>query len=316
MKTIDFDQETCLTRPLVATIGFFDGVHKGHQYLINHVVQQADELGCESAVITFRQHPRQVLDADYCPKELSDFDEKQLLLSKTRVENVIALNFDESLAAMTAREFMEKILYQKLCVRRLLIGYDNRFGKDRAETFEDYVRHGREIGIEVLQSQPFVLNGERVSSSLVRRYLEAGEMELAAFCLGYPYTLRGKVVHGVKKGREIGFPTANLVLEDQRKLIPDNGVYAVKVRLENSLEMKHAMMNIGTRPTFGDNRRTMEVHILNFSGDLYGQRLSVSFIHRLREEKAFETESLLIEQLHEDKRLVTEQFIKEQENDE
>ena len=108
----------------------------------------------------------------------------------------------------------------------------------------------------------------------------------------------------------------DLEFEDQRKLIPDNGVYAVKVRLENSLEMKHAMMNIGTRPTFGDNRRTMEVHILNFSDDLYGQRLSVSFIHRLREEKAFETESLLIEQLHEDKRLVTEQFIKEQENDE
>lgn len=311
MNIIEIDGNTDHQTPCVATIGFFDGVHRGHRYLISTVVNEAHYCGMESTVITFDRHPRQVLNSEFQPELLSTYDEKMILLSKTEIDNCAVLHFDEAMAQLSAYDFMRTILRDRLNVKKLVIGYDNRFGAGSKEGINDYVRYGKELGIEVICGQPFVLNGVNVSSSVVRSFLSEGEVELAHRCLSYPYTIRGRVVDGEQEGRKLGFPTANLSLDGQQKLIPAPGVYAVKARLENSVEMKHAMMNIGTRPTFGGNTMTLEVHIMNFDGELYGQSLIVSFIHRLREERRFKSAAELVAQLKEDERMVQEQFQKD-----
>jgi len=292
----------------VATIGFFDGVHRGHQFLISHLVETAHQEGLASTLITFDEHPRKVLQSDYQPELLSTLDSKLLLLSKTEVDNTVVLHFDREMAALSAREFMQEVLRDRLHVKKLFIGYDHRFGHNRAETFDDYVRYGKEMGIEVVQNQAFVLNDIHVSSSVIRSFLKEGEVEMANQCLGYPYTIIGKVVSGYHEGRKMGFPTANLDISHFGQLVPAIGVYAVRVRLENSVEMKRGMMNIGTRPTFNGKRTTLETHIFNFDSDIYDQLLLVSFVQRIRGERKFESPEELAEQLKEDEEMVLELF--------
>lgn len=298
-------------KPSVATIGFFDGVHRGHRYLVKHVMEVAHEQGMESTVITFDRHPREVLHNGFQPRMLSTFDEKIVLLSKTGVDNCVVLPFDEQMAALSAHDFMAKVLCDRLKVKTLIIGYDNRFGHNRNEGFDSYARYGREMGMDVLQGQAFVLNGVNVSSSVIRSFLQEGEVEMAERCLGYPYTIIGKVVEGEHVGTDIGFPTANLQVLDSNKLIPVAGVYAVKVRLEHSMEMKHAMMNIGNRPTFDGKKTTLEVNIFRFEGELYGEKLGVAFIHRLRAEQKFKSPAELVVQLKKDLKMVEKQFEKD-----
>ena len=273
--------------PSVATIGFFDGVHRGHRFLINNVVKEAASRGLLSTVVTFDRHPRQVLGSDFQPRLLSTNEEKMLLLSKTGVERCVMLPFSEQMAQMTACDFMKKILRDRLGVQVLIIGYDNRFGHNRSEGFDDYVRYGREMGIEVMSAQSFLLHGINVSSSVIRSFLQEGEIEMAENCLGYPYFFTGKVVKGFRVGHELGFPTANIEQDNMLKMIPSPGVYAVKVRIEGTVELKHAMMNIGTRPTFNGTQQTQEVHILNFNDDIYGKMISVAFVHKQRNERQF-----------------------------
>lgn len=301
-------------RPCVATIGFFDGVHRGHRFLIERLKEDAAREGLESTVITFERHPRQVLSADYQPKLLTTFEEKVLLLSKTGVDNCAVLQFDQQMAQLTAREFMERVLSGLLNVKKLYIGYDHRFGHNREEGFEDYVRYGEELGIEVVQNSAFDVSGVNVSSSVIRSFLQEGEVEMAARCLGYPYFLIGKVTTGVQEGRKLGFPTANIEVAEE-KLIPASGVYAVRARLEGTVEMKHAMMNIGTRPTFGTNAQTLEVHILKFEDDIYEQRLLVEFSHRMRGERKFKTPAELAEQLQKDAAEVEKHFEEDSDED-
>jgi len=303
--------EITQSEPCVATIGFFDGVHKGHQYLIRQVIDRAREAGLAAVIITFDKHPREVVDGQYRPALLSTAEEKRILLSKTGIDACVVLPFDKAMAATDARTFMTSILKERLNVRQLVIGYDHRFGHDRTEGFEDYVRYGRELDMDVVQGTPLSLQGRSVSSSLIRKYIEAGEMELAEACLGYPYTLAGMVAGGYQEGRRLGFPTANMEVKDKRKLIPEAGVYAVKARVEKTMEMKRAMMNIGSRPTFGGDALSLETHILHFTDDIYGQRLRVFFVHRIREERKFDTAEALAEQLKEDKEIVEKQFEKE-----
>jgi riboflavin kinase/FMN adenylyltransferase len=298
-------------KPCVATIGFFDGVHRGHKYLIDHVRAEAAEDGLESMVITFDRHPRQVLHSDYVPQLLSTTESKLILFALTKVDNAVLLHFDKQMAAFTAKEFMEKILRDKLNVKKLVIGYDHRFGHDRAEGFDEYVRYGRELGIEVVRNNAFELNGVRVSSSVVRSFLQEGEIELANNCLGYPYIITGEVVEGEQNGRKIGYPTANLDTKESHQLIPAAGVYAVKVRLNGTMSWRPAMMNIGSRPTFNGKGNTIEINIFNFDDDIYGQQLQVAFIHRIREEQKFSSPEALAEQLAEDRRMVEKQFRKE-----
>lgn len=302
MRTIFTDTDCSGIRPSVAAIGFFDGVHRGHRHLIKNVIDSASrDGGMQSTVITFDRHPRQVLSTEYRPRLLTTNDEKLRLLSETGVDNCAVLHFDRGMADMSAHDFMKDVLLGRLNVRRLIIGYDNRFGHDRTEGFDAYVRYGRELGIEVLRASAFVLNGVNVSSSVIRAFLSGGEAGMAAMCLGYPYLLTGKVVGGFQEGRKLGFPTANLEVCDSLKLIPEPGVYAVRVRLEGSSGLMDGMMNIGTRPTFGGSSKTLEVNIFGFSGDIYGQTVEVLFFGRLREERKFSSVGRLAAQLMQDR---------------
>ncbi len=288
-----------------ATIGFFDGVHRGHQYLIRQVVQCAASRGQASLLVTFRRHPRQVMHADYQPQLLSTFEEKCALLAATGADYCATLDFTMELAALSARQFMADILRDKFGVRTLVIGYDHRFGHDRVAGFADYVEYGRELGMEVVRAEPFSMGGVNVSSSVVRACLCDGEVAMAARCLGRPYALSGIVVEGFHEGHGLGYPTANLQPEDPCKLVPKGGVYAVKVRLQGRQAAFAGMLNIGTRPTLdnGDNR-SIEVYLLDFSGDLYGCRLTLDFICRLRDEKKFRNKGELANQLRADEAAV------------
>lgn len=233
-------------QPCVATIGFFDGVHRGHQFLIDEVKTEAAKAGLQSLVITFDRHPRQVLQQSYQPQLLTTLDEKLRLLSLTGIDDIYVLHFTQDMAALTAKEFMSQILHDKLNVRKLVIGYDNRFGHNRAEGFDDYVQYGRDLGIEVIQAHPFEISGVKVSSSVVRAFLNGGEVEMAKRCLGRPFMLSGTVVRGFQEGRKMGFPTANLQTAEGL-LIPADGVYAVKVKVCDTGKWLPAMTNIGTR---------------------------------------------------------------------
>lgn len=283
----------------VATIGMFDGVHLGHQFVLHHVVETARKQGLLSMAITFDQTmPRDQV--------LTSLDAKRLLLSKTGVDRIEVLQFTDELRQMTAHEFMQQVLKEQLDVKILLTGYDNRFGHNREEGFDDYVRYGKEMGIEVRCLPPAPSHGmgmgegATLSSSYIRRLLTDGHVGKASEGLGYPYTILGRVEHGEHVGTLLGFPTANLVLVDEKQLIPAAGAYAVKVRMENSVEWKHGMMNIGMRPTFDGHKRTLEVHIFRLNEELYGQELMVSFVERLREEQRFENVEALISQLQQD----------------
>ena len=293
---------------LVATIGFFDGVHRGHRFLIDRVIEEAQRSGMSSAVITFDRHPREVLQTDYQPDLLSTLDEKLLLLSKTHVDNTVVLHFDASLAALTAHDFMRDVLQGQLKVRKLIIGYDNRFGHNRSECFDDYVRYGKELGIEVIRADAFLPDDVRVSSSVIRTCLREGRVEEANRLLGYDYTIESRIVSGYQNGRKMGFPTANLDVTRCQQLLPASGVYAVLVRLKDSVGWKRGMMNIGHRPTFNGTTTSMEVNLFNFSGDLYGQELLVSFISKIRDEHKFDSIEALAEQLQHDKVQINKLF--------
>ena len=213
------------------------------------------------------------------------------------------------MASLTARDFMYLILYRQLGVKTLIMGYDNHFGHRQAgstEGFDDYVAYGREMGMTVLQGQPFDAADVRVSSSKIRHFLTEGQVELATQCLGRPYELSGTVVSGEHIGTGMGYPTANLQPADADKLIPASGAYAVLVRMEGSRELKHGMMNIGNRPTFGGHHKTLEAHIFHFDQDVYGQQLTVSFISRLRAEQRFDSPEALMAQLEDDSRRAEE----------
>ena len=293
---------------LVATIGFFDGVHYGHRFLIDRVIEEAQRSGMSSAVITFDRHPREVLQTDYQPDLLSTLDEKLLLLSKTHVDNTVVLHFDASLAALTAHDFMRDVLQGQLKVRKLIIGYDNRFGHNRSEGFDDYVRYGKELGIEVIRAEAFLPDDVRVSSSVIRTCLREGRVEDANRLLGYDYTIESRIVSGYQNGRKMGFPTANLDVTRCQQLLPASGVYAVLVRLKDSVGWKRGMMNIGHRPTFNGTTTSMEVNLFNFSGNLYGQELLVSFISKIRDERKFDSIDALAEQLQHDKVQINKLF--------
>jgi len=288
--------------PQVATIGFFDGVHRGHRYLIDQMITVAKEADMESTVITFDRHPRQVLHSDYLPQMLSTFEEKKALLENTPADHIEILTFDEQLAALSAHDFMKQVLRERLNVRKLVIGYDNRFGHNRSEGFEDYVRYGQELGIEVIQAMPLSEpDKEAISSSYIRACLLVGNVWGANEALGYAYSLTGRVIDGFHEGRKIGFPTANLNTDEIGKLIPAPGVYAVHVQLENEQHLRPAMMNIGTRPTYDGHVQTLEVHIFDFDGDIYGQQLRVVFDRRIRNEMKFSSPQELAKQLEKDK---------------
>ncbi|MBO5181166.1 MAG: bifunctional riboflavin kinase/FAD synthetase [Paraprevotella sp.] len=286
----------------VATIGFFDGVHVGHRCLINQVRQCAAVRGLFSLLITFDAHPRSVLQPDNRMQLLSTPEEKYTLLSDTGADGLLVLPFTRELSSLSAKEFMQEVLYKQLNVRVLVIGYDHRFGRGRAATFGDYEAYGREIGMEVVQAEAYMGDGRPVSSSFVRSLLAEGNVEAAAQCLSYGYSLSGTVVSGFRVGHKIGYPTANLQVDDDRKQIPGRGVYAVRVWMDEQQSVPYGgMLNVGFRPTLDNGSQTsIEVNIFDFIGDLYGKRLKVEFVSRLRPEHRFDNLQALQQQLAED----------------
>lgn len=287
----------------VATIGFFDGVHRGHCSLLSQVVRQAAQRNRQSTVVTFDIHPRQLVNPDFQPLLLTTLDEKLQLLSLQGIDRVAVLHFDEQMASLSARDFMSVVLSRQLNVDTLVLGYDSRFGHGRTAGFADYEAYGHSMGIDVLRATPLLSDdGTPVSSSLVRNLLLSGNIAQANDALGRRYSLTGNVVEGFHEGRRLGFPTANLALADRQRLVPGRGVYAVWAELTGYSEPMPAMMNIGTRPTYNGSSQTLEVHIIGYEGDLYGQDVTVTFAERIRSEQPFDSPSALASQLQVDRK--------------
>ena len=309
---MNLSSETRLLTPSAATIGCFDGVHRGHQMLVQMMVRQAQERGLKPIAVTFDRLPRQLFDPDFHPQVLSTLDEKVTYLKELGVEEVVVLPFTHQLAALSAEAFMREILRDQLSVKLLVTGYDHRFGHDRSEGFNDYVRYGQGLGIDVVRGDVAMMGDQMaVSSTVIRQLLaEEGRVEAMPDVLTRRYMLSGRVVSGEHIGHELGFPTANLEPDCQEKLIPASGAYAVWAIVDN--HRMPAMMNIGTRPTFEGKRQTLEVHILADVGNLYGRKMTVEFVSRLRAEQRFDTREALIAQLEHDKRTTEELLLNDQ----
>ena len=301
----------------IATIGFFDGVHRGHQFLFARLREAAQQRGLEPLVVTFRQHPRQVLQSDYVPRLLTTFDERMSLLRSSlntqpstlnpnpSTLNVLAFDFAE-IKDLTAKQFMLR-LRDEYDVRALLMGYDHRFGSDRLRHPQDYKSIGERIGMEVMPVREFVDGEWHISSTEIRQALQKGNMVVANELLGYPYSITGVVVEGNRLGRTIGFPTANIRPDDPNKIIPKSGVYGGTATFSPSTlnpqpsTLTHSsIINIGTNPTVGNTEQTIEVHIPGMEADLYGQRLTVSFDFFIRDEQKFDSLLALRRQILDD----------------
>ena len=285
--------------PLVATIGFFDGVHIGHRFLIDQVKDIASRKGLPSAVITFPVHPRKVLQKDYQPALLCGFNEKIERLATTGVDYCTCLDFTIGISKLSAKDFMSDILRDKLHVGSLVIGYDHRFGHNREDGFDDYKRYGQEIGMDVILAN-VLPDSEHVSSSRIRRLLGEGQVKKAAELLSYNYTISGKIVEGFKVGRTIGFPTANMQIWETYKVIPAFGVYAVYVHVDG--KKYDGMLYIGKRPTLhnGDNI-SVEVNLFDFDDDLYNKDLTAEFLEFIRHDIKFPDIDTLKRQIQQDK---------------
>lgn len=304
MKVIDLSHKNDTElQGVVATLGFFDGVHVGHRHLIDQVKAEAARLGLPSAVITFPIHPRKVLQSDYQPKLLCGYDEKLEKLAETGIDYCISLPFTPELSKLSAKEFISQVLKEKIHVHTLLVGYDHRFGHNREEGFADYQRHGNAVGMNIIEATEMRVDNEDVSSSTVRRLLLAGKIMEANKLLTYNYTISGKIVEGYKVGRTIGFPTANVKAWERYKVVPQLGVYAVLVHFNN--QVHKGMLYIGTRPTLQNGTEiSVEVNIFDFDGDLYNQSLTAEFIDFIRGDEKFENIQQLVKQIHADKKRV------------
>jgi riboflavin kinase / FMN adenylyltransferase len=286
----------------VATLGIFDGVHRGHMALLDCLVKRAEEEGGESVVITFSPHPRIVLEQNKVNLTfLTTMDEKKVLLEKANIDHLVVIEFDLSFSKIPACEFIKAILVEKIGTKHLIIGYNHHFGRKGEGDFNTIKQCAEELKFRVEQVQGYHTEEGAISSSSIRVALLKGEIDSANRWLGYFYSLTGTVIEGRKIGRTIGFPTANIKPDSQYKLIPANGVYAVNVMLDDNVFP--GMLSIGSNPTVNADisLRSIEVHILNFDKDIYGRKISVVFRKRLRDEKKFNNLEQLTEQMANDK---------------
>ncbi len=284
------------------TVGTFDGVHQGHQILIGKVVEKAREINGRSVVVTFNPHPREVLHGGHNKiKLLTTLEERVEILQGYGIDEMIVIPFDRDFSLLSSHDFIEKIVFGKIGVQHFIIGYDHQFGKNREGTITTVKKLGKELGFDVHMVDAQEVEKVTVSSTTVRKALaNEGNVEMAANFLGRPYQLAGMVIHGDKKGRQIGYPTANIKVDNPRKIIPLNGVYAVTVDFENTVYK--GMMNIGYRPTVTDiNELRIEVNMFDFNQEIYGKQLKVHFHKRIREEQKFNGIDELKSQLGRDK---------------
>ena len=288
----------------VLTIGNFDGVHRGHQAVLSRLQEQAVQLGLPSCVMVFEPQPLEFFAREKAPARLSRLRDKYEAIAALNIDRLLCVKFDHVFAELTAAEFIEQILVRKLAVRFLVIGDDFRFGLQRRGDFALLVEAGRQYGFQVLSTDTLLHDQQRVSSTLLREALREGRLEDVTHMLGHPYTITGRVAHGAKLGRTIGFPTANIHLK--RLVVPVQGVYAVQVLIADAIHF--GVANIGFRPTVNGTRSQLEVHIFDFKGDLYGKQLQIQVCHKLRDEQKFPSFPALQTQITMDARQARQWF--------
>lgn len=286
-------------RRTAVTVGTFDGVHRGHQDVLQRLVDRARELGVPSLLVTFDPHPLEVVNPAAAPPLLSVGDEKLEVLAESGVDYVAVLPFTHALAAFEAERFVDEILIGRFRVHDLLMGHDHGFGRNRAGDADTMKRLGVSRGFEVSVIPPVTGGGgQPISSTAIRRAIAGGDLDRAAVALGRPYALGGRVTHGEQRGRLLGFPTVNVPLPSPRKLLPPEGVYVVRVQTPGGTY--GGMLNLGPRPTFGDLSVSIEAHLFDASGDFYGSRVRIDFLRRLRDTQRFTDVHLLVAQLKRD----------------
>ena len=311
MKIFHSINEFHSDKKTILTLGTFDGVHIGHAAILKKLTQNTRNGEFESTVLTFFPHPRMVLQGKSDLKLLNTINEKIELLEKIGIENLIIHPFDESFAQLSAEEFVKSILVDQLHIQKIIIGYDHRFGKNRTANIDDLMVFGKQYDFEVEQLSAQEIDAISISSTKIRTALEEGNIHLANEYLGYAYFLSGTVVKGRQLGRTIGFPTANIKLEEEYKLVPKNGVYVVRAEIESKLIF--GMMNIGFNPTVEGKTKTIEVHFFDFNADIYDSRIKIAILQRIRSEKKFESVELLINQLKEDQ-IFSKQYLQNLQN--
>ena len=299
MKIFHSINEFHSNKKTIVTLGTFDGVHIGHTEILKKLTQNTHDGEFESTVLTFFPHPRTVLQGKSDLKLLNTINEKIRLLENIGIENLIIHPFDEKFAELSAEEFAKTILVDQLQVQKIIIGYDHRFGKNRTADINDLITFGTQYGFEVEQISAQEIDAISISSTKIRNALELGDIDLANQYLGYSYFLSGTVVKGKQLGRTIGFPTANIELDEDYKLVPKNGVYIVCAKIEDQLV--NGMMNIGFNPTVEGKNKTIEVHLFDFNSDLYNHKIKISIKYPIRSEQKFESIAVLKQQLIKDK---------------
>lgn len=280
----------------IITLGNFDGLHLGHQELIRTIIRRAKEVNAVSMVVTFRPHPLKILSPEICPPLISIYEEKIRLFEKLGVEVLVKIPFTVEFSSMKPKEFVKKILCDLLGAKEIFVGYNYRFGKGREGNIQTLKKFGEEFGFTVREVEQVSLQGEIISSTGIRNLLREGEVEHAAKLLGRHYAITGVVVKGDGRGKTIGFPTANIA--PKHTIIPSKGVYAVRITARD--KCYNGVSNIGLRPTFNKKELTLEVHIFAFNEDLYGEEVTVCFLHKIREEKKFPDAEALILQIQSD----------------
>ena len=299
MRIFNSINDFTATKKTIVTLGTFDGVHIGHNAILDKICKAAAQENLESVILTFFPHPRLIVSNNYDIKLLNTIEEKASLLEKKGIQNFIVHPFDKTFSELSPREFVNQVLVDKLNIQKIIIGHDHKFGKDRAADFNDLINFGKEFGFEVEEISAQQINEVSVSSTRIRNALLEGNVSLAKDYLGYPYVLTGNVVKGNQLGRTINFPTANIEIPEEYKLIPKNGVYVVTINVSN--QTFFGMMNIGVKPTLGENKRSIEVHLLDFDADIYNQKIQVHILEKLREEQKFDSFQALQTQLEKDK---------------
>ena len=295
-----------LNKKYFITVGTFDGVHLGHQKIINQLVKKAKQKNCGTLLLTFDPHPRKVVQPSNAPLLLQTIEERSEILSKLGLEIIFVQPFTKAFSKLNSEEYVKDILVNQLNVEHLLVGYNHRFGKNRTANIFDLKKLGKKYKFSVSEIQAHIVNKITVSSTKIRHAINNGNIKYANSLLGHTYKLKGIVMKGRQNGKKIGFPTANVKIKEREKILPKNGVYAVKV---NYNEITHlAMMNIGTNPTFNGNYISNEVHLINWDGDLYKKEIEIFFIERIRDDKKFNSIQDLSIQLQNDKNYILEKF--------
>ncbi len=283
----------------VVTIGTFDGIHLGHQKLIHHLLEKKERFGGTALLATFEPHPQLILNNRAGSIALlTTLEEKIFILQKFPIDAMLVIPFSKELAELSGESFIKEILIQKIGLKDIVIGYDHAFGKNRSGNAETLRKMGAEYGFSVNVVEPVSLDGEIVKSTAIRQALQVGDVDHANAFLGRPYTFSGTVVKGEGRGKNHLYPTANLHIQHPRKLIPANGVYVVRVHWFN--RHLNGIANIGTRPTFSGEKRTIEIHLFDFNENIYAQQLEVHVLKRLREEKKFASVPALRAQIEQD----------------